>query len=306
MELYFAPMEGITTYTYRNIHSEIFGMCDEYFAPFIVPTDNERISTKTLRDILPENNNVKLTPQIMCTSPDAFVRFCEKIKPLGYTEINLNLGCPSGTVVKKSRGAGTLLDTERLDGFLNYIFKNTDMKISVKTRAGFFSHNEFDDILDVFNKYPISRLIVHPRVREEYYRGLPNMETFNKAYNGSKTELCYNGNIETTGDYEKLKGEYPALSSVMLGRGAIANPAIFREIRGGEPLKTKELILFSNRLEKDYLVILGCEKYTLHRLKEIWLHMMGNFPEEKKILKAVKKSNRLSDINGAINCLPEL
>lgn len=306
MKLYFAPLEGITTYTYRNAHVELFGGCDEYFAPFIVPTDNERITTKTMRDILKENNDVEVTPQVLCSSGTAFVEFTKKIASIGYHKVNLNLGCPSGTVVKKQRGSGGLRDTESLDSFLEYIFSNSDIKISVKTRAGFYSHDEFDEILGIYNKYPISELIIHPRVREEYYKGLPNMDTFRKAYCGTDLKLCYNGNVGDVGDYEKIAAEYKNLNSIMIGRGAIKNPAIFREIKGGAPLKTSELITFSNILEERYLKLFGAEHYTLHRLKEIWLYCMLNFPEEKKILKAVKKSNRLSDINSAINCLPEL
>lgn len=306
MKLYFAPMEGITAYTYRNTHAEIFGGCDQYFAPFIVPSESERISRKTLRDIIKDNNNVNLRPQVLCSSAEAFINFANRIRYAGFDEVNLNLGCPSGTVVKKGRGAGALKDTDVLDRFFDKVFSETDIKISVKTRAGYFSHDEFDEILRIYNKYPIDELIIHPRVREEFYGGVPNMQTFDKAYNGSSIRLCYNGNIYSRENYEKIAKDYPNLESIMIGRGAIANPAIFREIRGGKPLETSELIIFSKLIEERYLKVLGCEKYTLHRLKEMWIFCMMNFPEEKKILKAIKKANRLFDINSAINCLPEL
>ncbi len=306
MKLYFAPLEGITTYTYRNAHSEMFGECDKYFAPFITPTANEKISLKSLRDVLPENNAVKPTVQALCNDSEAFLGFEEKVKALGYGEINLNFGCPSGTVVKKMRGAGALRDLDALDRLLDGIFSKTDMTISVKTRTGFYSHDEFDEILSVYKKYPISELIVHPRIREEYYNNFPNEESFEKAYSGAKTKLSFNGNVYGTGDYEKIIQKYECLNSVMIGRGAIKNPAIFREIRGGKPLETKELVDFSRILEERYLEVLGSEIYTLHKLKEIWMYIMQNFPEEKKILKAVKKANRLHDLNSAIDCLPEL
>lgn len=303
MKLYFAPMEGVTTYTYRNAHVKMFGGCDEYFAPFIVPTENEKLSIKNLKDILRENNAVEVIPQVMASSPVAFLEFTKKIKDLGYNKVNLNLGCPSGTVVKKMRGAGSLKDLDALDKFLDNIFTKADIEISVKSRTGYFSHNEFDQILNIYNKYPISELIIHPRIREEFYKGIPNMQSFDKAYKGSKIRLCYNGNIYTKEDYKKIETDYNSVNSVMIGRGAIKNPAIFREIKGGEILKTSELIEFSNVLEEKYLKLLNSEIYTLHRLKEIWIYMMQNFEEEKKILKAVKKSNKLSDLNSAINNL---
>ncbi len=300
MKLYFAPLEGITTYTYRNTHAENFTGVDTYFAPFIVPTDNERISIKTLRDILPENNSTKIIPQVLCSSSDAFCEFVKKIKDLGYTKINLNLGCPSGTVVKKHRGSGALRDTDELDRFLDGIFSKSDIDISFKTRTGFYSHEEFPTLIDIYNKYPVAELIIHPRVREELYSGKPNMDSFNYAYRNSKHKLCYNGDIVTVEDYEKICERYPDLESIMVGRGAIANPALFREIGGGEEIKTKELIQFSEILEERYFKVLGCEHYTLHRLKEIWLYIMKNFPDEKKTTKAIKKSNSLADINSAI------
>ena len=292
MNFYFAPMEGITTYTYRNTHAEVFGKCDRYFAPFIVPTDNERISRKTLRDILKENNEVEITPQVLCSSEVAFAEFTKTIKALGFDEVNVNFGCPSGTVVKKRRGSGALKDPDLLDSFLDSIFSGTDIKISVKTRTGFYSHDEFDRLLEIYNKYPVTELTIHPRVREEYYKGIANMDTFEKAYYNSPLKLCYNGDVSSVQDCVRIGEKYPNLNSIMIGRGAIKNPAIFRELKGGSPLKTDELIRFSRLLEERYLKLLGSDVYTLHRLKEIWLYSVENFPEEKKIAKAIKKANR--------------
>lgn len=305
MKLYFAPLEGITTYTYRNTHYEFFGGCDEYFAPFITPCENEKFSVKNMRDILPENNLVKPVVQALASNAQALVDFTLKIKEFGYEKVNLNFGCPSGTVVKKGRGAGALRDTDKLDEFLEYSFNNSKIDISVKTRTGFYSHDEFDILLGIYNKYDITELIVHPRIREEYYNGMPNLDSFDKAYKCFGKKSCYNGNIYTLDDFNKLTQKYPDLYSVMIGRGAIKNPAIFREIKGGKRITTKELVSFSNELQKRYFKLLQSDTYTLHKLKEIWIYIMQNYPEEKKILKAVKKSSKLIELNNAINCLPE-
>lgn len=306
MNLYFAPLEGITTYTYRNTHYQMFGGCDEYYAPFITPCENEKLSIKNMRDILPENNIVKPVVQALASNAEAFVDFTLKIKEFGYEKVNLNFGCPSGTVVKKGRGAGALRDTDKLDEFLEYSFNNAKIDISVKTRTGFYNHNEFDTLLDIYKKYDITELIVHPRIREEYYNGMPNTDSFDKAYNCFGKKSCYNGNIYNVDDYNELIKKYPDLASVMIGRGAIKNPAIFREIKGGKRITTQELVAFSNELEKRYFKLLQSDMYILHKLKEIWIYIMQNFPDEKKILKAVKKSSKLVELNNAINCLPEL
>lgn len=306
MKLYFAPMEGITTYTYRNTHNEIFGNCDCYFAPFIVPTDNERVSCKTLRDIMPTNNTAKIMPQVLCNSDVAFFEFAGKLKYLDFDEVNINLGCPATRVVQKGRGAGALKNRETLDRFLESVFAKSNIKISLKTRAGFYSHDEFDELIKIYSKYSPTELIVHPRVREELYKGVPNMETFEKAYNSVPFKLCYNGNICSVKDYGSLTGKYPELNSVMIGRGAVSNPAIFREIRGGKPLSTEELVKFTKLLSERYFNLFGSEEHTLHKLKEIWVYIMLNFPEEKKIFKALKKATKIAAFNSAVSCLPKL
>ena len=136
MKLYFAPLEGITTYTYRNTHREMFGGCDQYFAPFITPSDNEKLSIKCLRDIVPEkNSSVKPIVQVLTNKAESFLKFEEKIKALGYSEVNINLGCPSGTVVKKNRGSGFLREPEALERFLEEVFSASELKIAIKTRT---------------------------------------------------------------------------------------------------------------------------------------------------------------------------
>ncbi len=307
MKLYFAPLEGITTYTFRNTHSEMFGGADAYFAPFINPSDQEKVSRKGIRDILPENDTTeKLKVQVLTSNAESFLKFCEKVRPLGYDEVNINIGCPAGTVVRKGRGSGFLQYPDKMDEFFSEIFGESDMKISVKTRIGYSSHNEFPRLLEIYNKYPISELTVHPRTREELYNGSVSLEAFAFAYNISKNPLCYNGDICSVKDYKKVSGKFPDISGVMLGRGAVQNPALFREIRGGEKLLTEELVEFSERLSEKYKKVLGSEVFTLHKLKEIWIYAGRNFPEEKKLIKAIRKANTLEDFKSAIRALPQL
>lgn len=307
IKLYLAPLEGITTYTYRNTYAEIFGSCDTYFSPFINPSDMEKVSRKGMRDILPENNRVgKLRVQVLTSKSDSFLRFCEKIKAHGYRDVDINIGCPAGTVVKKGRGSGFLQYPDEMERFFSEIFEKSDMEISVKTRVGYSSHYEFPRLLDIYNKYPISELTIHPRTREEQYGGKADINDFAFAYNESKNKLCYNGDIRSAADAEKIAERFPGISGIMLGRGAVMNPAIFRELRGGKPLETRELIAFSEKLIERYREVLSSDVFTLHKLKEIWIYAMWNFPEEKKIAKAIKKANTVPEFISAISALPEL
>lgn len=307
MRLCFAPMEGITTYTYRNTHNTFFGHCDEYYAPFIAPSENERITRKTLRDVLPENNSgLTLKVQVLTNISNAFKSFSPKIAELGYDEINLNLGCPAGTVVGKGRGSGFLKYPAALDDFLESIYSESKTKISIKTRIGFSSGNEMSGLMEIYNKYPVSELIIHPRVRQDFYKGYPDMKAFDEAYNVSKAKVCYNGNIFTVEDFAKITEKYHELSGVMIGRGAVANPGIFREIKTGRKTTRAEMIEFTELLAQNYNKILNSDTNTLHKLKEIWIYSIDNFPESKKQFKVMKKTDKLSEFLNAVNSLPEI
>lgn len=307
MQLYFAPLEGITTYTYRNTHAACFGGCDAYYAPFVTPAENEKIGRKNVRDILPEHNqNVNLKVQVLANKSDAFLKFAEKIKPLGYDEVNINLGCPSPTVVKKGRGAGFLNDVLGMKRFFDEIFEACDIKISVKTRTGYVHSDEMDELMEIYSRHPLSLLIIHPRTKKEFYGGEPNLAVFARALDRATCPVCYNGDVLTVGDFREIEKAFPSLRGVMIGRGAVKNPALFREIRGGKPLATCELVHFSEQLIENYMQVLQSETFTLHKLKEIWSYMIRNFPEEKKIQKAIKKANTLSDFKQALWALPAL
>ena len=195
---------------------------------------------------------------------------------------------------------------ELLENFLDDIFEKCDIDISIKTRIGFSSPDEFSDILKLYNKYPIKLLTIHPRCRADFYKGDVNTDAFSFAYENSKNPLCYNGNIFTKEDYDKVVSSFPDIDSIMLGRGAVANPALFREIHGGKSITTDEMVEFTELLRERYNAILSTDKFTMHKLKEIWLFMMWNFPKEEKIYKIVRRTESLSELMRAIHSLPQI
>ncbi len=218
MKYYLAPMEGITGYIYRNSYEKFFHNIDKYFTPFIIPNKSTNLKTKELRDILLENNKgMNIVPQILTNDSEGFIITARKLQQLGYNEINLNLGCPSGTVVSKNRGSGFLAKREELDIFLDEIFKINDMKISIKTRIGKDSPKEFYELIKIYNKYPIEELIIHPRTQKDFYGNKPNLEVFKDALSLSINPICYNGDIFTNSDYNRLIKAFPEIKTVMIG-----------------------------------------------------------------------------------------
>ena len=151
MKFYYAPMESITIYLYRNIYEQLFGEIDKYYTPFIMPNGKRTFKTREFQDVLPEHNEgLHIVPQILTKSSEDFIRTAKELKELGYDEVNLNLGCPSRTVVAKQKGSGFLREPEVLDDFLTEIFEALDMKISIKTRIGLRDTEEFEEIIYVF------------------------------------------------------------------------------------------------------------------------------------------------------------
>ena len=320
MKFYFAPLEGVTGYMYRNAHHTFFPeTVDKYFAPFIVANQKGTWKTREISDLLPENNKgVKLIPQILTNKAEDFIETAKKIEQLGYSEINLNLGCPSGTVVSKNRGAGFLSQTDELNRFLDNITQYAVTKISVKTRIGKYDPDEFFDLLEIFNRYPLEELIVHPRIQTDFYKNKPNLLMFEEAVKTSKNPLCYNGDIVTVSDYLEIKAKFPSVESMMIGRGLLYNPALIREILGaiemqgsgmlkngipGSGMQIETLRSMHDQIYVGYQQILFGEKNVLFKMKEIWFYWIKLFENADKYAKKIKKAERLKDYEAVVASL---
>jgi tRNA-dihydrouridine synthase len=302
MKFYFAPMEGITGYLYRNAHHTFFDHIDKYFAPFLFANQHDGLKGKDIKDILPEHNpGVVLIPQLLTNNAKDFIFTAKKLKTLGYDEINLNLGCPSGTVVSKFRGSGFLAKRAELDAFLEEIFSEAVTKISIKTRIGKDHPDEFYELMEIYNKYPMEELIIHPRIQKDFYKNTPNMEMFGYAVTHSKNPICYNGDICTVEDYQRLTTDFPEVSKVMLGRGLLTNPALVRAITEDMKLSKELLRAYHDRIYGDYQAILFGDRNVLFKMKELWFYLSKAFSESEKYAKRIRKSERCSDYDIAVN-----
>ena len=294
MIFYFAPLEGVTGYIYRNAHNAFFDTIDKYFAPFVVANQGDRFKAREINDILPENNQgLILIPQILTNNAKDFIHTSKKINQLGYDEINLNLGCPSGTVVSKNRGSGFLSKREELDLFLEEIFSQSITKISVKTRIGKDQPEEFYELIGIFNKFPIEELIIHPRIQKDYYKNKPNMKIFKEALILSKNPICYNGDIFTVKDYKEFTAAFPSVGTLMLGRGLITNPGLVSDISNRIKLDKEILKAFHDKIYEDYKRTLFGDRNVLFKMKEVWFYMIQMFSDNAKYAKKIRKSESL-------------
>lgn len=326
MNFYMAPMEGITNHIYRQAYLHHFGQIDRYFMPFI---SSLGLNYKEIRDIAPENNQgMDIVPQILTNHADIFLGLTEMFKDLGYREVNLNIGCPSGTVTAKGRGSGFLRFLPELEAFLDEIFEKSVLPVSVKTRIGYEAEEEWPAILELLTRYPMTELIIHPRLRKDLYKGpvRPHLYEMAERRMAAPTEeqsaefedlrdkeemaygearqkispLCYNGDVYTVEDYQTVCNRFPNTDRVMLGRGLIANPGLAGELKGEAPMTRGQLEGFLDELFGGYRGIIPEDKNILYRLLEVWTYLARSFPEGDKLLKKIRKSKSLAEYRSVV------
>lgn len=286
MRYYFAPMEGLTDSIYRRLHHKYFPGVDRYYMPFLSPTVHRQLTHKEDRELpMAESVDFIAVPQILTKVSQDFLWAAQVCRDRGYDEVNLNVGCPSGTVVSKGKGSGMLRDAAALDRFLEEIFRDPPLPISVKTRLGLEDPEEFPALLEVFNRYPIKELTIHPRVRKQFYDDSVHMEQFDYAVANSKNPLCYNGDILSRKQAESIAANYPQVEAVMIGRGLVADPGM---LSGGTDPAALEA--FMNELLTVYEVAFGGSRNAIFRLKENWGFLHSRFEGCDKLWKRLRKT----------------
>ena len=340
MNIYFAPLEGITGFVLRNAYESCFpGTIDRYFAPFIAASCRKKLAARDLRDVLPENNTrICLIPQLLANKGEDFISTAQMLYQFGYRELNLNLGCPSATVVTKKRGAGLLAEPELLKVFLTECYdwaEGKGMRLSIKTRIGMAEEAEWEKLLSLYVAFPVSELIIHPRLREDYYQGRIREEAFAKAYRKICTEheqpavqLCYNGDIVRKEQIQKLADAYPELPAVMIGRGFLMRPGFTEKLSGrsgnlpgeitesesrktGKAMDSDKLWIFHDRIYEGYRAYLQGDKSVLFKMKELWSYLQvgfneiagGSNPKTDKLMKQLRKCSTCADYDSVIRQL---
>lgn len=292
MRYYFAPLEGLTDSIFRQLHHTYFPGITRYYAPFLSPTVHRCLTPKEHRELPPADSlDYCVVPQILTRNPEDFLWLAQQCRDLGYGEVNLNLGCPSGTVTAKGKGSGMLADPDGLDSFLHAIFSAAPLDISVKTRLGFADPAEFPRLLDIFNRYPICELTIHPRVRSAFYKGSVDMDTFRYAAAHSRAPLCFNGNLCNVHQIDAFAADFPQVSAVMLGRGLIADPGMLAP--GGTDSET--LMRFYDALLQAYLDAFGGSRNAMFRMKEHWSYLIRRFEGSEKLYKQLRKTTDLNE-----------
>ena len=292
VKYYMAPLESVTTWIYRQAHAKIYGRLDKYFIPFLEPHEKRDFKTRELQEILPEHNeNIYAVPQILTNRSEGFIKLAKALKDWGYEEVNLNLGCPSKTVVTKGKGSGFLAKPEELERFLTEIFDalSGEVKISVKTRIGKEDPEEFPALLKLFNKYPMEELIIHPRVQKDGYGNVPRLELYELAEKQSVNPLCYNGDLYTREKIRNFAERFPGTERLMFGRGFLRDPGLlYNEGKDSKDIFEK-FWAFHDLVYEGYQERNMGDRNVLFKMKELWSYQVYQFSEPERLFKTFKK-----------------
>lgn len=286
MRYYFAPLEGLTDSIYRRLHHKYFPGLDRYYMPFLSPTQHRCLTGREERELpLADSENFIAVPQLLTKNAEDFLWAALICLDRGYTEVNLNLGCPSGTVVAKGKGAGMLSDPDSLERFLDQVFAHTSLPISLKTRLGLETGEEFPRLLEIYNRYPASELILHPRVRKDFYKSPIRMEWFRYALDNAAMPLCYNGDLNTLADIQAFRQEFPQVERIMLGRGLVGDPGMLCG-----PFDIRQVEAFHDELLETYVEVFGSARNAMFRMKENWSYLLIRLSPDEGLAKRLRKT----------------
>ena len=286
-KIYCAPLQGFTDFVWRNAHAEVFGNVDIYYTPFMRMV-NHSIPNRYIADVNPENNVARIRPQILATNPEDATLMVKQLRDMGYTEIDINLGCPHPPIAGKKKGSGMLAHPAMCEELFVALSKIEEVRYSIKMRLGYDSFHQWQDILPLMDIISPMEIVVHPRMGKQMYRGEVNTDEFSMLYEACHYPIIYNGDITSTSQIELLQHRYPHLSGVMVGRALLAKPYLFCNFVDSADLERFHAILFSQYQKH----LLGGEHQILTKMKSLWEYFLPD--ADKKLRKAIKKCNSIA------------
>lgn len=303
-EIHFAPVQGSTDFTYRNLHQQHFGGIDAYYTPFIRLEKGESFRNRDLRDIDPELNRVdRLIPQLIASEPEELRTLLQTIAGKGHTQADINLGCPFPMLARRGKGAGILPFPEKVKALLEHIVDFPTVKCSVKMRLGWENPTDCLALLPILNDTPLSHITLHARIGIQQYDGTTDKEAFARFYERCEHPLLYNGDILRTENVTEIEKTFPRLSGVMIGRGLLADPILASAYKSKlNPTSEEKQELYA-RFHEDlytaYASRLQGDHQILAKMKTLWEHFLPD--SDPKVRKRIRKSTSTNQYLRAVS-----
>jgi tRNA-dihydrouridine synthase len=295
--LYLAPLRGLTEYIYRNAFAQHFDGIDAAVSPFIPTMTAARFKKKHLKDVLPENNPIMpVIPQVIGNNSSDFISLAKRLFDLGYQTVNWNLGCPFPMVAKKRRGSGLLPHPQIIEAFLDTTIPAIPNRLSIKARLGRKKPDEILTLLEIFNRYPLDEVIIHPRTGKQMYDGKPDLDMFAKCLDVCAHTTVYNGDINDLNTFKQYSERFQTVDRWMIGRGALANPFLPAIIKNGQDGCGDKLAVFRkfyDDLFEQYRQAFDGPGHLLDRMKGFWTYFNRSFANGRQIKKKIHRTQSL-------------
>lgn len=305
MEIHFAPLQGYADHLYRKFHSSIYNSIDCYYTPFIrlekgKPRRQDITGLKKSAD-----DGINIVPQIIFKNIEEFDALTGILKEMGFSRIDLNLGCPYPMQTNKGRGAAMIANTETMRSVANIINNDKETSYSIKMRLGMTEANEWETLMPILNSMNLSHLTIHPRIGKQMYSGELCEEQFKLIIEQSKNQIIWNGDIMTANDINRIKESYPKIKGIMIGRGLLACPSLAEEWKDGEEWTRKErmqkILQFHQQLFEAYENTLCGQTQILQKIKPFWEYLEDQIG--RKAYKAIKKAINTDKYRSAIRLI---
>ena len=296
--LMLAPMQGLTNRALRGLFVETVRP-DVVFTEFVrVQAGAKKVLPAAGRaEVLGRSDGVPLVVQLIGADAEALVAAADIVQGLGGEHLNINLGCPYGRMTGNSAGGALLRDPVGLAKLLARLRRHVAVGFSVKVRSGFDDPGQVLDLLPVFEDCGVDFLIIHPRTVIQKYSGPADHRITAAAVRATRLPVIANGDIFTVADAARVTAQ-TAAAGLMMGRGAIADPLLFRRLRGEyravsePPERCRELREYLSALLPRYQELFCGDQQVLCKMKEILSQVRE--PALEKPVRNLLRCRRLS------------
>lgn len=312
-----APMLDFTDGTFRDVYFKHFSGVDRAISPFIVISENSFYKKKAIQSLLPSlYESIPVEPQILGKDPLAFAALVNLLEAEGFQSVNINMGCPARAVVNKGRGSGLLPYPDKIEKFLDIAFSKINIPLSVKMRTGLNSHNEIYPLIQILNAYPISEVIIHPRLGIKKYEGPVDLEVMDDLVALLRMPIVFNGDISRSSFY-MLNKRYRSIDRWMLGRELLRDPFLAQDIKislssnknilsGTFAVNNERAVTvraFHDDLLKAFTGIIKREAALVGKMKAYWSFWESLFPLKKW---EIEKMKRIVKLDEYIHCIDRI
>ena len=306
--LMLAPMQGLTNRALRAYFIE-------HVRPDVIFTEFMRVNTAPagagltaadLRDVATEQEGVPLVVQLVGHEREALVLAARVAQEAGAAHINLNMGCPYGRMGGGQTGGGMLRCPDNLAEVIPALRDAIDGSFSVKIRTGYDDPDQILSLLPLFESSGVDFPVLHPRTVVQKYDGVADHGVTARVVRETRLPVIANGDIRSAADGGRVLGETGA-AGLMLGRGAIADPALFRRLRGvvnrepGREERKTELDRYLREMLTSYGQLFCGDTQVLNKVKEIIAYL--DDPELSKTLKELRRAKTVRAFEAALHGL---